>query len=209
MAAKSSRKQRELEQRRQEVLEVALDLFSRKGFEQTGMAEIAEQAGFAVGTLYTLFKDKDALYSRLIRAAVTEFEQVLAAALTGPGDEVQKIERYIETQAALFVKHRSLARIYFSQTSRIVIAPMVGTDRDIQVTTERMLLLLESTLKAGMRKKLFLRMDPKLLALGLAGLSNAFLHELIERPDDFSAEMMTEAVKKILFEQVRLEPAGG
>jgi AcrR family transcriptional regulator len=207
MTAKTLRKQRELEQRRLEVLEVALDLFSRKGFEQTGMAEIAKQANFAVGTLYTLFKDKDALYSRLIAAAVTEFEQTLSTVLVGPGCEIGKIERYIETKAALFVKHRSLARIYFRQASWSIVTPLVRSGRDIQAAMERMLRLLASTLSTGMRKKLFLKMDPKLLALGLEGLSNAFLLELVERPDNFSAEMITEAVKKIFFEQIRLKPA--
>ena len=90
MAAKSLRGQRELERRRLEVLEVALDLFSRKGFEQTSMAEIAEKANFAVGTLYVLFKDKNALYERLMRASVTEFEEALNAVLTGPGNEVER-----------------------------------------------------------------------------------------------------------------------
>jgi TetR/AcrR family transcriptional regulator len=205
MAAKSLRRQRELEQRRIEVLEVALDLFSRRGFEQTSMAEIAKRAGFAVGTLYTLFKDKDALYRRLILAVVTDFEQALNAALTIPGNEVAKIERYIETNAALLVKHRSLATMYFSQASRLAVAPLTGLDRDIQLFANRMLRRLEATLRAGMRKKFFIKMNPRLLALGLGGLSNAFLIELIERPDEFSADTMTQAAKKIFFEQVRLK----
>ncbi|HVP13087.1 MAG TPA: TetR/AcrR family transcriptional regulator [Phycisphaerae bacterium] len=207
MTTKTVRKRRELEQRRQEVLEVALDLFSRKGFEQTSMAEIAEQAGFAVGTLYTLFKDKNALYHRLIGAAITEFEQKLSEVLAGPDDEVRKVERYIETKAALFVKHRSLARIYFGQATWSMVTPLVGSDREIQVAMGRMLHLLESALSAGMRKRLLLKMDPKLLALGLEGLSNAFMLELMGRTDGYSADDCAEAVKKIFFEQIRLKAA--
>ncbi len=48
MAAKLSRRERERQRHRREVLEAALNLFSQKGFEQTAMAAIAEQAEFAV-----------------------------------------------------------------------------------------------------------------------------------------------------------------
>lgn len=209
MAARPSRKQREkqqeLEQRRRELLEVALDLFSRKGFEQTTVAEIAEQAEFAVGTLYTLFEDKNAIYSCLIREAVVEFEQALCAALESPGTEVQKIERYIETMAALFVKHAALARIYFGQISMPFFAPLARLDRETRAIRERFLALLESVFRAGMRNRLFLKMDPRLLALGLEGLSNAFLLESINNPDGLSADAMAQVVKKILFDQVRLD----
>jgi AcrR family transcriptional regulator len=171
------------------------------------MAEIAEGTGFAVGTLYVLFKDKNAIYGQLLEAAVGEFERALIAALTDAGDEVRKIERYIETMAALFVKHRSLARIYFGQTSRAAATPMVGGDPNVQATQDQLLALLKSTLSAGMRKGLFLEMDPELCAYGLGGLCTAYLAKLIEQPDDLTAEMMAGATKTIFFEQMRLGTA--
>ena len=77
-------------------------------------------------------------------------------------------------------------------------------DHENQSRLQRMLRLLESMLGAGMRKKLFLKMNPRLLALGLEALSDAFLLELLERPNKFSAEMIAAAAKKILFEPIRL-----
>ncbi|MBN2560939.1 MAG: TetR/AcrR family transcriptional regulator [Phycisphaerae bacterium] len=207
MAARLSRKQRELERHRREVLEAALNLFSRKGFAQTTMAEIAERAEFAVGTLYKLFKDKDALYRSLILETAIEFEQALTKTLQETGTETQRVERYIETKAALFVKHVPTARIYFSQTFGPAIAPFAGLDREAQVIHKRVVGMLESVLARGMRKKLFVKMDPKMLALGLEGLSNAFLLELIDRPDDFTAEEMAGLVKRMFFERIRLDSA--
>ena len=50
MAVKRTRGEPERRRHRREILAAALDLFSRKGFDRTSMAEIAEQAEFAVGT---------------------------------------------------------------------------------------------------------------------------------------------------------------
>src|SRR5660397_90232 len=46
------RREREKLAQRQEMLAAALDLFSKKGYRNVSMHEIAEKAEFAVGTLY-------------------------------------------------------------------------------------------------------------------------------------------------------------
>ena len=51
---------------RRKVLAAAETLFSRRGYEPTGMAEVAERAGVGVGTLYHHFPDKRALLLALI-----------------------------------------------------------------------------------------------------------------------------------------------
>ena len=44
--------------KRARILEVARRRFSHYGYDKTTMAEIAEDAGMAVGTLYLFFKNK-------------------------------------------------------------------------------------------------------------------------------------------------------
>ena len=51
---------------RRRLLAVAEPLFARRGYEATGMAEVAERAGVGVGTLYHHFPDKRALLLALI-----------------------------------------------------------------------------------------------------------------------------------------------
>jgi AcrR family transcriptional regulator len=48
------------------VLDAAEALFSRRGYEPTSMADVAERAGVGVGTLYHHFPDKRALLLALI-----------------------------------------------------------------------------------------------------------------------------------------------
>lgn len=51
---------------RRRVLAAAESLFARRGYEATGMADVAERAGIGVGTLYHHFPDKRALLLALI-----------------------------------------------------------------------------------------------------------------------------------------------
>jgi len=205
MAAQPTRRERERQQHRREILSVALDLFSRKGFEKTAMADIAEQAEFAGGTLYKLFEDKNALYRALILDAVERFEQAQTVALTTPGSELEKLARYIETKATLFAQNVPTARLYFAQTTGAGYLPTVGLDQDARAIYKKVLSMLEAVFRSGIRKKLILNIDPKMLVLGLEGLSNAFVVELIERPEDLSAEEMATVTKRIFFERIALK----
>lgn len=47
------------------VLDAAQRLFSRKGYQQTTMEEIAKDAGLSVGTLYNMFEDKERIYAQV------------------------------------------------------------------------------------------------------------------------------------------------
>jgi AcrR family transcriptional regulator len=51
---------------RRRVLQAAESLFARRGYEATGMADVAERARIGVGTLYHHFPDKRALLLALI-----------------------------------------------------------------------------------------------------------------------------------------------
>ena len=57
----SSRKQQEKEARRRLILQKAQALFAQKGYRGTSMAEIARASEFAVGSLYSFFKSKEAV----------------------------------------------------------------------------------------------------------------------------------------------------
>ncbi len=54
------------QQRRQALLDAALNEFSERGFAATRMQTIAERAGLSKGTLYLYFSSKEALFAALI-----------------------------------------------------------------------------------------------------------------------------------------------
>jgi AcrR family transcriptional regulator len=57
------RKEREREQRRQQIMDAAKKIFSEKGFSGATMENIAEAAELSPATLYLYYKNKDELYA--------------------------------------------------------------------------------------------------------------------------------------------------
>ena len=68
-----TRRERERERQKKEVLQAAEKVFSKRGFLKTPMNEIAKESEFAVGTLYKFFKDKETLYNEMIEAKAEEY----------------------------------------------------------------------------------------------------------------------------------------
>lgn len=60
-------RQEQKEQRRQEILYAALDLFVKKGYAATKITDIAEQVSMSVGLLFHYFESKEKLYEELVR----------------------------------------------------------------------------------------------------------------------------------------------
>ena len=48
--------------RREQILEAAVRVFARRGFGKATVAEIAEEAGVAAGTIYIYFEGKEDLF---------------------------------------------------------------------------------------------------------------------------------------------------
>lgn len=63
--------------KRSEIMQAALELIAEQGFHGAPMAEIAEKAGVAAGTIYRYFENKDVLITQLHR----ELEDKIMVAL--------------------------------------------------------------------------------------------------------------------------------
>jgi AcrR family transcriptional regulator len=80
--ARKSRRAIPAADRRQAILDAALDVFSERGFAQARLDEVAARAGIAKGTIYLHFADKEALFRALVTVAagpvLDRLEQIAA-----------------------------------------------------------------------------------------------------------------------------------
>jgi len=58
MASRSQRKEQVTEHRRKQILDAALVIFSRKGYGEATIPDIAHEGGIAVGTIYNYYPSK-------------------------------------------------------------------------------------------------------------------------------------------------------
>jgi AcrR family transcriptional regulator len=83
----SSRAERAAE-RRQAIIDAALDEFIARGFTATRLDDVAKRAGVAKGTIYLHFKDKESMFEELIRTAIVPLLGRLGAP-PAPGGSVR------------------------------------------------------------------------------------------------------------------------
>jgi AcrR family transcriptional regulator len=57
-------------ERRQAIIDAALEEFIARGFTATRLDDVARRAGVAKGTIYLHFKDKESMFEELIRTAL-------------------------------------------------------------------------------------------------------------------------------------------
>lgn len=75
------RKEREKEQRRQDILIAAEHVFFTKGFDQATMDDVAVKAELSKGTLYLYFKSKVELHWEITKRGMSKLSEMLSKAL--------------------------------------------------------------------------------------------------------------------------------
>ncbi|MFW5768347.1 MAG: TetR/AcrR family transcriptional regulator [Bacteroidota bacterium] len=64
-----------MEEKRQRIMEEALDLFSREGYQSVSISRIAKQAGISKGNMYNYFDSKQDLLVQLVLDGINDLMQ--------------------------------------------------------------------------------------------------------------------------------------
>jgi AcrR family transcriptional regulator len=86
-------------ERRQAIIEAAMEEFISRGFAATRLDDIAKRAGVAKGTIYLHFKDKESMFEELIRTAIVP----LVGRMQGPLPTGGTVRDLIEAFALNFI----------------------------------------------------------------------------------------------------------
>jgi len=81
---KMNQREEQKKQRKQEILVAGLDLFVRKGYTATKIADIAEAANMSVGLLFHYFTSKENLYEELVRIGLSGTQNVMNCDTSNP-----------------------------------------------------------------------------------------------------------------------------
>ena len=176
-----SRRERDKLRQRQEILTVALELFSMKGYHNVSMNEIAEKSEFAVGTLYNFFSNKEDIYKSIMIDISNKFHSALINSLNEDKDEIEKLRNYVNTKGRIFMSNAPAVHLYHSETLGAICNAKTGFYAEIRKQYDQVQLQVSAVIKRGIQKKLFNSIaDPYLLAVALDGAINDFLFLWLE-----------------------------
>lgn len=159
---------------RQRLLDVALQLFSSKGYAATSVRELVEAAGVTKPVLYYYFKNKEGLYLALMGDGLAEFHQVAEQARLAPGSVRERICGYCTALLDIFVGRLPVARLIYA----IYYGPPQGAPHiDFEASFSTMLTHMEQLVGEGISTGEFREVDPVDTAWAIVALLNTAMEE--------------------------------
>jgi TetR/AcrR family transcriptional regulator len=200
---KLSRKEREFQRHRQEILEVALKMFSESGFHGVTMQDIARESEFAVGSIYKFFSNKEDLYGALLMERLDEIDQTLIAAIESGKDEIDSIRTFVQNLPTLVSKNVKFFRIFHAEIHKASFAGFAELDKKLKERHQHFLTMLADLFEKGIRRKLFKSFDPYLLATALDGIIAGFMLQYFEQGDWYPFD--ADTIMEIFFGSILLD----
>jgi TetR/AcrR family transcriptional regulator, cholesterol catabolism regulator len=108
------------DQRREDALTAATELFSQQGYEQTSIQEVAAAAGLLKGSLYYYFASKeDVLYQVLLRHHQKLYEFVVVQGEYSELPSLEALRIFVERHITFVLRHPNLSALY-AQEQRLL-----------------------------------------------------------------------------------------
>jgi len=194
-----SRKERERLRHKEEIIAVALRLFSDRGFHNVSMQEIAEESEFSVGTLYNFFESKESLFSALMMSCAHRIYEILMPILEEKTNERQRISNYIKAHMQIIEDYAPSIRLYLSQNvpSALTVRPDVEPETD--AVRNEIHRKLSKIFKSGIRKGIFRDINPWIATLSLSANLESFVFAVIKSPGQISVEDGLSRIEEMFF----------
>ena len=166
-----NRKERRRQEDVDEILDAALALFVQQGFRGTSMHQIAEQAEFSVGKLYTFFPSKEDLFRGLQDRGLNEFRAVFEAIVVDDGPPLASLHGVLRSAFAFVAGKRDIIRVEVAEH----LGRALNIERPIHdLLRDRMQLLLDRAVARGELRPV----DTFLLATMILGAGEALVETL-------------------------------
>ena len=194
--------------RRHQLLETALDFFSRKGFEGTTTKEIAAAAGVTEAIIFRHFPNKQALYTAVVgyKHETAEMQDWLAKSkdCMDRNDDVGLLRMIVSTILEVYRRDARYQRLLF-------FAALEGNGDALAHHRQLSIPVYEQMCQyvARRQREGALRdCDPGILLSAIAGMAThyAMMTQMFGFPSTQSVEAVTDAFTEIMMKGIQVPP---
>jgi len=207
--SKEPKFRRRADARPDEVLDAALALFTKNGFDRTTVEQVAKRAGLSKGAVYLYFPSKKALLAGLVRRAVAPTADMAIEMMSHyRGDPRLVIAQIMQMFVANLGSHDALAvpKLVIGEAAAAPEIAQMYRDEVLDKAIPALTALLAQGVEAGHIRPI----DPELTVRSIIGplLAHALLAEVfnIQPKDGFAFDRLVNNHLSILF--AGLEPEG-
>ena len=186
-----------------EIVDTSARIFYEKGYDATGIQDVADAVGILKGSLYYYIDSKEDLLYAVIKEVHDGAMEVMAGVQESEGDEVTKLRRLIQDHILYEAKkHRKIAVFYHDFRSL-----SEGRAAEIRASRHAYEHFVRDLIAAGQQQGLVRKeLDPGLTAMGIFGMLN-WIYQWYRPGRDRPASQLAEEYSKILLEGLCLNGA--
>jgi AcrR family transcriptional regulator len=96
---------------RERLLKAALELFTQSGYAATSVREIVEKAGVTKPVLYYYFKNKEGIYSEIVKTRFTDLDELFDYYLNYPGKVRERLLNLFDRILEFVVENREFVKL--------------------------------------------------------------------------------------------------
>jgi AcrR family transcriptional regulator len=207
------RRQREKEQRREEIIEAATAVFTKKGLDDATMDEIAAKAELSKATLYLYFKNKEELFLAVLLIIMDVFCQIIESSQKEENSAVENIRALGKAYFEFYQQHPA----YFKLTNTMEPTDELNFDKyeiskDLAEANARIWQLACSPIEQGIREGMFKPDTDSLevaltLWTGSTGIINMMDHVAMSpyhkaKCKDFSDDLAIQKINNMNFRRM-------
>lgn len=160
---------------RTQLLDAAEEVFGRKGFHEATLKEVAELAGFSVGSVYSFFENKDDLFRQVYLRRGNEYMPALRDVIRAKGPALDVLQAVVTFQVQYFRDHPNFGRLYLWHSGHVFGSDAKPPFDPVTVENFEEAMALQAKLFArGQRSGGLRRGDPEVMSRLLSGLVAAY-----------------------------------
>ena len=184
-----------MKETRNKILNAAVKAFSRNGFHQARMDDIAETAGVSKGTLYYNFESKSLLFSATVTEGIEEVMEEIRKDLKSDLPFVDHLRRLIDVNVDMYIRYSDLAQIVFNEVSSGIDESVL---RNIEEVRGRFIDLVAEELKAGQDDNRIRPCNTRLAAVAIVGMVDSLCNLFVRYPGSVERSEITEFIFSFL-----------
>ncbi len=177
----------------EEIIRVATQCFSERGYQATTIEEIAARVDISRVTFYTYFENKEALLQTIFDRSLRAYQEGLATILAAPLLRREKLRRIVAHQVASQTTDQPAIRIFISEEKTL--PPRIA--RRVREVYSKIDRLLEQEIAKGITAGELIDIPPRLLVYAFIGMCN-WLYRWYKPDGPFTQDMIVETFTHIL-----------
>ena len=133
------------EERKQNIIYAAMEVFGREGYHRAKIEEIAEVAEIGKSTVYEYFDSKKDLFEEMIRFIAVQYKNDVKKALISGNGCKERLLAFARKQASFFRSHMELAETTMTESNSV----SDEIKNEMMEMKKEILALIEDVLKCG------------------------------------------------------------